>query len=120
MSCDCALQLDLALHAGDVTYHSEGACPQTTSFLECETGFSWNNGNSSQSATRHSFAGTVTVGLSVTDASGTTLQASPVIPLAAYTSQLDVPRTCETQPDQTQHCVRRQYLETGVRGAEGL
>jgi hypothetical protein len=115
-----ATNINVSTFAGDVTYHSEGACQQTTSFLECEAGFSWNNGNSSQSATRHSFAGTVTVGLSVSDASGTTLQASPVLPLAAYTSQQDVPRTCDTQPDQTQHCFRRQYLESGVRGAEGL
>jgi hypothetical protein len=112
--------INVSTFAGDVTYHSEGACQQTTSFSECATGFSWNNGTSSQDGTRHPFADTVTVSLSVSDASGTTLQGSPVIPLSLYMSQHDVPHTCEMLPDQNQHCFRRQYLETGMRGAEGL
>jgi hypothetical protein len=115
-----ATNINVSMFAGDVTYHSEGACRQTTSFLECETGFTWNNGNTSQSGARRSFAGSVTVSLSLADAAGTSLQASPVIPLAAYTSRHDVPPTCELQADDTRHCFRHQYLETGVRGAEGL
>jgi hypothetical protein len=115
-----ATTVNVSSFAGDVTYHSEGACQQTTSFQDCESGFTWNNSNNSQFATRHTFAGSVTISLSLSDAAGTTLQAAPVIPLAAYTSQNDVPPTCEMQEDKTKHCFRHQYLETGVRGAEGL
>jgi hypothetical protein len=115
-----ATNINVSSFAGDVTYHSEGACTQTTSFEECDGGFTWNNGMSSQEGTRHPFGDTVAVSLSLSDASGMTLQGSPVLSLAPYRSQNDVPRTCETLPDGIQHCFQQQYLETGVTGAGAL
>lgn len=103
--------------AGDITYHSVGVCQQTTSFLDCASGFTWNNGSTSAFATRNPFTGSLTVNLNLSDAMGTTLQAFPVVPLAPYTSQYDVPQTCEAQPDQTQDCFTHQYVEVGVKGS---
>jgi hypothetical protein len=115
-----ATNVNVSTFAGDVTYHSEGACMQTTSFQECTAGFTWNDRTSSQDGTRRSFADAVAISINLSDASGTTLQASPSISLAPYTSQHAVPRTCEMLPDQMRHCFRQQYLETGVRGSQGL
>lgn len=113
-----ATNVNVSSFAGDVTYHSEGACTQTTSFQECDGGFTWNSGTGSQDGIRHSFGDTVAVSLSLSDASGMTLHGSPVLSLAPYTSQHDVPRTCETLPDGIQYCFQQQYLEAGVTGAE--
>jgi hypothetical protein len=110
-----ATNVNVSTFAGDVTYHSEGACRQTTSFRECAGGFTWNQGTTSQSGTRHPLVDSLTVNLAVADAVGTTLQGAPVIPLESYTSRYDVPRTCEPQPGQMQYCLTHEYLETGVK-----
>jgi hypothetical protein len=115
-----ATNVNVSAFAGDVTYHSEGACTQTTSFQECAGGFTWNDGTSSENGTRHSFGNSVAVSLTISDASGTTLHGSPMLSLARYTSQNDVPHTCEMLPEQMQHCFRHQYLETGMSGRAGL
>jgi hypothetical protein len=110
--------VNLSEFAGDVTYHSEGVCRQTTSFLDCVDGFSWNSGNGSVWAARHPLGDSLTVNLDLSDAAGTTLQSFPVVPLAPYTSQFDVPQTCDPQPDETtQNCFTHQYLEVGVKGS---
>jgi hypothetical protein len=111
--------VNVSAFAGEVTYHSDGACLQATSFSDCSGGFTWNSGTSFQWATRHPYGQGLTLTVAVSDAAGMTLEASPTVSLAAYTSRYDVPRTCERQPDQTQHCYTHLYGETGVSGSVG-
>lgn len=112
-----ATTVDVSEFAGDVTYHSDGVCKQTTSFADCSAGFTWNDGGGSVWATRHPFGDTVSITLDLSDAAGLTLQGSSVASLSAYTSQESVPQTCEIEPDQTQHCYTHLYSEAGVSGS---
>jgi hypothetical protein len=109
--------VNLSEFAGDVTYHSNGVCQQTTAFMDCSGGFTWNNANTSVYATRHPLLGSLSFNLNLADATGKTLQAFPVVPLAPYTSEYDVAENCTPQPDGTQNCFMHQYLETGVKGS---
>ena len=108
-----ATTVNLSEFAGDVTYHSDGVCQQTAS-QDCASGFTWNTDTSSVYAPRHPFTGSLTLNLNVSDAAGTNLQAFPVLPMTPYTSQYNIPLSCNPQPDGTQDCSSNSYLETGV------
>jgi len=114
---DGATSINVSVFAGEVTYHSVGACLQTTSYRDCVAGFTWNNDTSTTLATRHPFGGNLAIDVRVTDAAGVTLEGSPVIPMISYTSQFDVPRSCETHADQMQYCTTHGYREDGMSGA---
>jgi hypothetical protein len=112
-----ATSVTVSEFAGDVTYHSDGVCQQTTAMADCGGGYTWNNGNATVYAPRHPFSGSLSMNLNVSDAAGTNLQAFPVLPLTPYTVQSTVPQSCATQPDQTQNCSASSYLETGVKAS---
>lgn len=112
-----ATSINISEFAGDVTYHSDGVCAQTTAFSDCVAGYTWNTETSSVSAARQPLSGSLTVALSVSDANGVSLQAFPVVQLASYTAQNSLPQTCQPQPDGTQYCFTQQYAETGVKGS---
>jgi hypothetical protein len=112
-------QISVSAFAGEVTYHSLGVCQTTSSYYDCAGGYTWNSGSDQLPGVRRALTGEVTFGLKVTDASGTSLNASPVIPLAPYASNDDSPRTCEDQPEGVQHCFSHKYGETGLSGVAG-
>ncbi|HEY0870632.1 MAG TPA: hypothetical protein VGD55_09565 [Acidothermaceae bacterium] len=103
--------------AGEVTYHSDGVCQQTTALADCAGGFSWNTGGSDVYAARHPFAGNLTLTVNVTDAAGANLQAFPVLPMTPFVSQYDSPQSCDPLGDGTQNCSKHTYTETGVKAA---
>ncbi|MES1165503.1 MAG: hypothetical protein ABUR63_07095 [Verrucomicrobiota bacterium] len=107
----------LSEFAGDVTYHSDGVCAQTSSMADCAGGYTWNNDSNTTYAARHPFSGSLTMNLNVTDAAGVNLQAFPVLPMVPYTTQFSIPQSCDPQDDQTQNCSAYNYVETGVKAS---
>lgn len=112
-----ATSVNISEFAGDVTYHSDGVCQQTTAFADCSSGYTWNTDTSSVYAVRRPLSDSLTINMTVSDAKGVSLQAFPIVPLTAYTAQNSQPQTCQPQPDGTQYCFAQQYVETGVRGS---
>jgi hypothetical protein len=112
-----ATQISVSAFAGDVTYHSSGVCQTTTSFYNCSSGYTWNEGSDPQLVDYHAIVGSLAFGLAITDGVGASLSASPTIPVAPYTTSNIVPRTCDLQPNGEQHCTSHSYIETGVIGS---
>ncbi len=110
-----ATSVAMSEFAGEVTYHSDGVCQQTTALADCAGGFSWNNGGNQMYAPRHPFNGSLNITLNVTDSAGANLQAFPSMPMTAFVSQYDSPQSCDPLPDGTQNCSKHTYLETGVQ-----
>jgi hypothetical protein len=112
-----ATQISVSTFAGEVTYHSEGVCQTTSAFYDCMGGYTWNSGSDVQPTTRHPLSGGVTFSLGIADGGGAALQAAPVIPVASFATTDASTRTCEPQPDGTQHCFSHKYGEAGVSGS---
>ncbi len=112
-----ATSVTVSEFAGDVTYHSDGVCQQTTAMADCAGGYTWNNDGSTVYAPRHPFSGSLSMNMNVTDAAGTNLQAFPVLPLVPYTTQYNNPQSCSAQDDQTLDCTTSNYIETGVKAS---
>jgi hypothetical protein len=109
-------QITVSEFAGDVTYHSDMACRQTSSFYDCADGYTWNSDGTGNSGVRHPLDGTMTAQLSVTDAAGQTVQGSPVIALQPYATAQDQALTCTPATDGTRDCTEQHYSEQGMRG----
>jgi hypothetical protein len=112
-----ATQISVSAFAGDVTYHSSGVCQTTSSFYDCMGGYTWNSGSDPQGTAFHSIAGSLSLGLVISDGAGASLVATPTIPVAPYTASNVVPQSCDVQPNGEQHCTSHTYVETGIRGS---
>ena len=112
-------QVNVSSFAGDVTYHSDMTCRQTSSFYDCSGGYTFNSDGSSTSGVRHVLDTALTAQLDVTDAAGTSLAATAVIPVQPYTIAQDQAMTCTAGPDGSNDCIEQHYSETGTKGSVG-
>jgi hypothetical protein len=94
-----------------------GVCQTTTAFYDCAGGYTWNSGSDPGTVTFNPIAGSLTFGLTVVDAAGLTLAASPVVPMAPYTISSGDPRTCVADGAGEQDCTSDSYSEMGLAGS---
>jgi hypothetical protein len=112
-------QVTVSSFSGDVTYHSDMTCRQTSSFYACAGGYTFNSDGTSVSGVRHLLDGALTSQLKITDAAGASLAATAVIPVQPYTVAQDQAMTCTAGPDGASDCIEQHYSETGTKGSVG-
>jgi hypothetical protein len=112
-------QVTVSSFAGDVTYHSDMTCRQTSSFWDCAGGYTFNSDGTSSAGTRHLLDTALTAQLKVADAAGVSLAATAVIPVQPYTIAQDQAVSCTEGPDGSRDCVEQHYSETGTKGSVG-
>ena len=110
-------QVTVSEFAGDVTYHSDMTCRQTSAFYDCAGGYTWNSGGSNSAGVGHALDAAMNLQISMTDASGAGLSASAVIPVQPYTVAQDQAVTCVSGPDGARDCVEQHYSENGMTGS---
>jgi hypothetical protein len=110
-------QITVSEFAGDVTYHSDMTCRQTSSFYDCTDGYSWNSDGSNSAGVGHPLDGAINLQIAVTDAGGTALSASAAIPVQPYTVAQDQALACTTGPDGARDCTEQHYAESGMSGS---
>lgn len=112
-------QVSLSSFAGDVTYHSDMTCRQTSSFYDCASGYTFNSDGGSTNGVRHVLDGALTAQMNMTDAAGAALAATAVIPVQPYTVAQDQAMTCSDGPDGSRDCIEQHYSESGTKGTVG-
>jgi hypothetical protein len=116
---DAVTQLTVSEFAGDVTYHSDVTCRQTSSFYDCTDGYTWNVSGGYTAGTAHALEGFFSAHITVSDAAGVSLAASPIIPVQAYSVVQDQPLTCTLGSDGARDCTAQHYSENGTQGSVG-
>jgi len=116
---DPMTQVTVSAFAGDVTYHSDMTCRQTSSFYACAGGYTFNSDGTSVTGVRHLLDTALTTQLKVTDAAGAALTATAVIPVAPYTVAQDQAMTCTAGADGSSDCIEQHYSESGTKGSVG-
>lgn len=110
-------QVTVTSFSGDVTYHSDMSCRQTSSFYDCAGGYTWNSDGSSTNGVRHILSDALTAQIAMTDAAGTSLTGTTVIPVTAYSIVQDQPLVCSSGGDGARDCVAQHYDESGTKGS---